>query len=106
MCRRHAFWGILGDYVFDYRAYSRVVVAFELGRVVGSPLVEAVIDAVTVKRYDYIMKHKGLFLALPLFPWWSLTRDYEFRHPRALFSGSELRGTLYSRRFEHILHSH
>jgi hypothetical protein len=66
--------------------------AFGLGRVVGSPLVEAVIDAVTVKRYDYVMKHKGLFLALPLFPWWSLTRDYDFRHPRTLFFRQRIKG--------------
>jgi uncharacterized membrane protein YdjX (TVP38/TMEM64 family) len=41
--------------------------AFVLARLAGRPLVEMVAKAETIKRYDYIMKHKGLFLAFLMF---------------------------------------
>jgi len=41
--------------------------AFGLARLVGRPLVEKVISAETIKQYDYVMKHKGLFLAFLMF---------------------------------------
>ncbi len=50
--------------------------AFWLGRAVGRPLVEALIDAETIKRYDYVMKHKGLFLAFLLFIVPGFPKDY------------------------------
>jgi uncharacterized membrane protein YdjX (TVP38/TMEM64 family) len=41
--------------------------AFGLARLVGRPLVELVASPDTIKRYDYVMKHKGLFLAFLMF---------------------------------------
>lgn len=41
--------------------------AFVLARLAGRPLVEMVVKAETIKRYDYVMKHKGLFLAFLMF---------------------------------------
>ena len=41
--------------------------AFVLARLMGRPLVEAVVRAETLRRYDYVMKHKGLFLAFLMF---------------------------------------
>lgn len=42
-------------------------VAFLLARWMGRPLVEAIVRAETLRRYDYAMKHKGLFLAFLMF---------------------------------------
>ena len=67
------FWGI---------AYSTIGLtlgswgAFGLGRLVGRPLIEAVVDTETIKRYDYVMKHKGLFLAFLLFILPGFPKDY------------------------------
>lgn len=67
------FWGVV---------YSTMgltlgsLAAFWLGRAVGRPLVEAVIDMETIKRYDYVMKHKGLFLAFLLFIIPGFPKDY------------------------------
>lgn len=41
--------------------------AFMLARLSGRPLVEMIVKAETIKRYDYVMKHKGLFLAFLMF---------------------------------------
>ncbi len=41
--------------------------AFMFARLMGRPLVEAVVRAETLRRYDYVMKHKGLFLAFLMF---------------------------------------
>ncbi len=41
--------------------------AFVLARLAGRPLVEKVVNPETIKRYDYVMKHKGLFLAFLMF---------------------------------------
>lgn len=41
--------------------------AFGLARLIGRPIVELVARPETIKRYDYVMKHKGLFLAFLLF---------------------------------------
>ncbi len=41
--------------------------AFLLARFAGRPLVEMVVNSQTIKRYDYVMKHKGLFLAFLMF---------------------------------------
>jgi uncharacterized membrane protein YdjX (TVP38/TMEM64 family) len=67
------FWGVV---------YSTVGLtlgswmAFWLGRAVGRPLVEALIDRETINRYDYVMKHKGLFLAFLLFIIPGFPKDY------------------------------
>ncbi len=41
--------------------------AFVLARLAGRPLVERIVNPETIKRYDYVMKHKGLFLAFLMF---------------------------------------
>lgn len=41
--------------------------AFLLARLAGRPLVEMVVKPETIKQYDYVMKHKGLFLAFLMF---------------------------------------
>lgn len=41
--------------------------AFGLARLIGRPIVELVARPETIKRYDYVMKHKGLFLAFLMF---------------------------------------
>jgi uncharacterized membrane protein YdjX (TVP38/TMEM64 family) len=42
-------------------------IAFLLARMAGRPLVEMVVKSETIKRYDYVMKHKGMFLAFLMF---------------------------------------
>jgi uncharacterized membrane protein YdjX (TVP38/TMEM64 family) len=41
--------------------------AFVLARLAGRPLVEKFVKPETIKRYDYVMKHKGQFLAFLMF---------------------------------------
>jgi uncharacterized membrane protein YdjX (TVP38/TMEM64 family) len=41
--------------------------AFNLARWLGRPVVELVMDRATIKRYDYVMRHRGLYLAFLLF---------------------------------------
>jgi len=41
--------------------------AFTLSRMAGRPLVEKIVNPETIKRYDYVMKHKGMFLAFLMF---------------------------------------
>jgi uncharacterized membrane protein YdjX (TVP38/TMEM64 family) len=41
--------------------------AFSLARLSGRPLVEKIVAPETIKRYDYVMKHRGLFLAFLMF---------------------------------------
>ena len=42
-------------------------IAFMLARLLGRPLVERVVSAETIQQYDYVMKHKGLWLAFLMF---------------------------------------
>jgi len=42
-------------------------IAFMLARLLGRPLVERMVSMETIRRYDYVMKHKGLWLALLMF---------------------------------------
>ncbi len=42
-------------------------IAFVLARIAGRPLVEKIVNPETIRRYDYVMKHKGLFLAFLMF---------------------------------------
>jgi uncharacterized membrane protein YdjX (TVP38/TMEM64 family) len=42
-------------------------IAFVLARMAGRPLVEKIVDPATIGQYDYVMKHKGLFLAFFMF---------------------------------------
>ncbi len=41
--------------------------AFVLARLAGRPLVERIVRAETIKRYDYVMEHRGMFLAFLMF---------------------------------------
>jgi uncharacterized membrane protein YdjX (TVP38/TMEM64 family) len=50
--------------------------AFTIARVAGRPFVERVVNPATIKRYDYVMKHKGLFLAFLLFLIPGFPKDY------------------------------
>jgi uncharacterized membrane protein YdjX (TVP38/TMEM64 family) len=50
--------------------------AFGLARLAGRPLVEKLVSPETIKRYDYVMKHKGLFLAFLLFLIPGFPKDY------------------------------
>ena len=51
-------------------------IAFTLAKIVGKPLVESVVSKETIQRYDYVMKHKGLFLAFLLFTIPGFPKDY------------------------------
>jgi len=42
-------------------------IAFMLARLLGRPLVERMVSTATVQRYDYVMQHKGLWLAFLMF---------------------------------------
>jgi uncharacterized membrane protein YdjX (TVP38/TMEM64 family) len=42
-------------------------IAFNLARLVGRPLVEVFANQETIRRYDYVLKHKGVFLAFLMF---------------------------------------
>ena len=68
--------GIVGGYLFGTAAgilYSTIGLtlgswmAFVIARLAGRPLVEMVVNPDTIKRYDYVMKHKGMFLAFLMF---------------------------------------
>lgn len=50
--------------------------AFLLARFLGRPLVERLVSRETMRRYDYVMKHKGLFLAFLLFLIPGFPKDY------------------------------
>ena len=58
------FWGII------YSTIGLTLgswIAFLLARLAARPLVEMVVKPETIKRYDYVMKHKGMFLAFLMF---------------------------------------
>jgi uncharacterized membrane protein YdjX (TVP38/TMEM64 family) len=68
--------GVVGGYFFGTfwgTVYSTIGltigswIAFLLARLAGRPLVEMVVKPETIKRYDYVMKHKGMFLAFLMF---------------------------------------
>lgn len=67
------YWGVL---------YSTVGLtlgswlAFMLARWLGRPMVERLVDRETMRRYDYVMRHKGLFLAFLLFLIPGFPKDY------------------------------
>jgi uncharacterized membrane protein YdjX (TVP38/TMEM64 family) len=48
--------------------------AFMLAKLLGRPLVEKIVSAIT--RYDYLVQHKGLFLAFLLFLMPGFPKDY------------------------------
>ncbi len=51
-------------------------IAFMIARIAGRPLVEKLVKAETIRRYDYVMKHKGLFLAFLMFLIPGFPKDY------------------------------
>jgi uncharacterized membrane protein YdjX (TVP38/TMEM64 family) len=58
------FWGIV------YSTIGLAIgswMAFMIARMLGRHLVEVFVNAEVLKRYDYVMKHKGLFLAFVMF---------------------------------------
>ncbi|HEY6010889.1 MAG TPA: TVP38/TMEM64 family protein [Nitrospirota bacterium] len=68
--------GLVGGYFFGtawgilYSTAGLTIgswIAFMLARLAGRPLVELVVKPETIKRYDYVMKHKGMFLAFLMF---------------------------------------
>lgn len=67
------FWGVL---------YSTVGLsigswlAFTLARLLGRPLVEKLVSNDVMKRYDYVMGHRGLLLAFLLFLLPGFPKDY------------------------------
>jgi uncharacterized membrane protein YdjX (TVP38/TMEM64 family) len=50
--------------------------AFMIARIAGRPLVEKLVKPETMTRYDYVMKHKGLFLAFLMFLIPGFPKDY------------------------------
>jgi uncharacterized membrane protein YdjX (TVP38/TMEM64 family) len=50
--------------------------AFLLARLLGRPLVERIVSPELIARYDYVMRHKGLFLAFLLFLIPGFPKDY------------------------------
>jgi uncharacterized membrane protein YdjX (TVP38/TMEM64 family) len=50
--------------------------AFILARLLGRPLVEMVVSAETIRRYDYVMKHKGMFLTFLMFLMPGFPKDF------------------------------
>jgi uncharacterized membrane protein YdjX (TVP38/TMEM64 family) len=50
--------------------------AFAIARMAGRPLVEKLVNPETIKRYDYVMKHKGMFLAFLMFLIPGFPKDY------------------------------
>ena len=50
--------------------------AFMLARLLGRPLVERLVSAETIQRYDYVMQHKGLLLAFLMFLIPGLPKDF------------------------------
>ncbi len=68
--------GVVGGYFFGtfwgtiYSTIGLTIgswIAFMLARIAGRPLVEMMVKQDTIKRYDYVMKHKGMFLAFLMF---------------------------------------
>ena len=51
-------------------------VAFMLARLLGRPLVERMVDPETLRRFDYVMKRKGLLVAFLLFLIPGFPKDY------------------------------
>ena len=77
--------GVVGGYFFGtFRGtiYSTIGLtlgswtAFMLARLAGRPMVEMLVKPETIKRYDYVMKHKGMFLAFLMFLIPGFPKDY------------------------------
>jgi uncharacterized membrane protein YdjX (TVP38/TMEM64 family) len=62
-------WSTIGLTIGSY-------IAFALGRAFGRPFVERFIDKSILKRFDYLLHHKGAFLIFLLFLIPGLPKDY------------------------------
>lgn len=51
-------------------------IAFALSRFFGRPFVEKFVDKKTIKRFDYLLHHKGAFLVFMLFLMPGFPKDY------------------------------
>lgn len=62
------FFGTLGGIIFSTIGLTiGSWLAFVLARVAGRPVVEKIVKPETILRYDYVMKHRGMFLAFLMF---------------------------------------
>lgn len=77
--------GILGGYFFGF--YWGVIlstaglaigsyIAFALSRAFGRPLVEKMVDKAVLDKFDYLLEHKGIFVAFMLFLIPGFPKDY------------------------------
>ncbi len=77
--------GVLGGYFFGF--YWGVIlstigltigsfIAFSLSRYFGRPLVEKVVDQAVLAKFDYLLEHKGVFVAFMLFLVPGFPKDY------------------------------
>lgn len=58
------FWGVVFSTIgLTFGSWA----AFMLARLMGRPLVENLVRAETMRRYDYVMRHKGLYLTFLMF---------------------------------------
>lgn len=67
------FWGVI------YSTIGLSIgswIAFTLARLLGRPLVEKLVSDDVMKRYDYVMGHRGLLLAFLLFLLPGFPKDY------------------------------
>jgi uncharacterized membrane protein YdjX (TVP38/TMEM64 family) len=62
-------WSTIGLTIGSY-------IAFALGRTFGRPFVEKFIDKSIMKRFDYLLHHKGAFLVFLLFLIPGIPKDY------------------------------
>ena len=62
-------WSTIGTTIGAY-------VAFALSRKYGKPFVEKLVDIHTMKRFDYVLHHKGAFLVFLLFLIPGFPKDY------------------------------
>ena len=58
------FWGVI---LSTIGLSVGSLIAFNLARRIGRPLVDILVSEKTIKRYDYVMKRKGVFLAFLMF---------------------------------------
>jgi len=62
------FFGAIGGIIYSTIGLTiGSWLAFVLARMAGRPLVEKIVNPETINRYDYVMKHKGMFLAFLMF---------------------------------------
>lgn len=77
--------GFIGGYLYGpylgtiYSTIGLTVgswIAFLLAHVFGLPLVERIVKPETLRRYDYVLEHKGVFIAFFLFLIPGFPKDY------------------------------